>query len=150
MLIYLVPVILGLSVSLQSTANGLLSSRIGLPMTLLLTSSVVWTCSAMWWCVERYAGGAASMPFRGPWQHYTGGVLGVVMLSCGALAFPRLGATTTTVLAVSSQALAALLLDHSGVLGERMALSPLRIAGVVLVAIGAALVLGFGSKAGAG
>jgi bacterial/archaeal transporter family-2 protein len=139
-------VILGVSVCLQGTANGLLSSRIGLPLTLTINSGIVFVGSLAWLALAR-ARAPTSAPLAAPWSYYAGGICGLLIISCAAVAYPRLGASTTTVLAVASQIATALVIDRLGFLGPRMPFGALRILGVVLLVAGVALVLGWGSKA---
>jgi transporter family-2 protein len=142
----LLAVILGIAVCLQGTANGLLSGRIGLPLTLSINSGLVFAGSLTWLFLSRM--NSAAMPARtgAPWLYYTGGFAGLVIISCAAVAYPRLGASTTTVLAVASQLATALLLDRFGLTGQWIPLSGVRVLGLVLVAVGVALVLGIGGK----
>jgi transporter family-2 protein len=133
-------VLLGISVCVQGVANGRLSGRIGLPMALAINAGLVFVATLVWlWLAptpERTERAAA------PWYLYVGGVCGLAILVCAALAYPRLGAATTTSVAVASQVLTALALDHFGAAGQPPQLGLARVAGVVLVAIGVALVLG--------
>jgi transporter family-2 protein len=140
--IYVSACLLGVAVCLQSTVNGRLAGLAGVPLTLILTSATVLAASLAWWLVaprvER-AGGA-------PWYLFTGGALGVVMLSCAAIAFPRLGAGAATVIAVASQVVTALAVDQLGLAGPRHPLTWTRVVGLALVAVGVALALGAGAS----
>ena len=146
MLIYLLPVLLGVSLCLQGTVNGLLSGRVGLPLTMMITSGVVFACSLAWMSIARLAGAGPIEHNDVPWTYLTGGLLGVVVLSSAAVAFPRLGAGTTTVVAVASQVVAALVVDRMGAAAGRIPLSMPRLIGLGLVVVGVALVLGTGAK----
>jgi transporter family-2 protein len=143
---YLLAIILGVAVCLQGTANGLLSGRIGLPLALSINSGVVFAGSLTWLFLERAYSAVGSERSSAPLLYYTGGLSGLVILSCAAVAFPRLGASTTTVLAVASQLVTALVLDRLGVTGQHIPLTGPRVLGLALVAVGVALVLGPGAK----
>jgi bacterial/archaeal transporter family-2 protein len=75
-------------------------------------------------------------------------VFGLLIVSTAAVAYPRLGAGTTTTIAVASQVLTALVLDRLGATGREVPMSGVRVLGVVLVLIGVALIVGFESKSG--
>ena len=141
-LLHLLAVALGVAVCLQGTANGLLSGRIGLPLTVSINSGLVFAGSLTWLFLARINGATNPERSSAPWMYYTGGVSGLVILTCAAIAYPRLGASTTTVLAVASQIAAALVLDRFGLTGQHIPLSALRVFGLFVVAVGVALVLG--------
>jgi transporter family-2 protein len=143
---YLLAVILGIAVCLQGTANGLLSGRIGLPLALSINAGVVFAGSLTWFALTRMYASANPERATAPLLYYTGGLSGLVILSCAAVTFPRLGASTATVLAVASQLVTALVLDRFGLTGQHIPLTGLRVLGLALVAIGVALVLGPGTK----
>lgn len=133
-------VLLGLSVCLQSTVNGQLSGRIGLPLTLAINSGVVFVGTASWYLVARFTGHVGER-LPAPRTLFTGGLFGIVIISCAAVAYPRLGAGTTTTIAVASQLVTALLLDQFGATGRPVPMSGARILGLVLVALGVWLVV---------
>ncbi len=145
--LYVLAVVLGISICLQGAANGLLAGRIGLPLTLSINSGLVFAGSLIWFGISRMASDTAPERLSAPWLFYCGGICGLLILSCAAVAYPRLGASTTTALAVASQLVTALVLDRFATAGQRFPLTSLRVLGLVLVAIGVALVMGLGSKA---
>lgn len=70
-----------------------------------------------------------------------GGVSGFVIITLTVILFPRLGAGTTMALAILAQLVLAVIVDHYGMMG--IPVSPVtvpRIAGIVLLVAGAALV----------
>ena len=78
---------------------------------------------------------------RSPWWLWCGGLLGAFFVSATIFLAPRLGATTMTTLILAGQMSAALYLDHFGFLGyPEHAVSPGRIAGVLLIVGGVAMV----------
>jgi transporter family-2 protein len=78
---------------------------------------------------------------RAPWWIWVGGLLGAFFVSSTIFLAPKLGATTMTALILAGQMSASLYLDHFGYLGyPEHAASPGRIAGVLLIAGGVAMV----------
>ena len=78
---------------------------------------------------------------RSPWWIWCGGLLGAFFVSTTIFLAPKLGATTMTALILAGQMSASLYLDHFGYLGyPEHAASPGRIAGIVLIATGVAMV----------
>lgn len=76
-----------------------------------------------------------------PWWIWTGGMLGAFFVAVTIHLAPRLGATNMLGLILAGQMLAALALDHFGVLGYPLhPLSPGRIAGVLLLVAGAVMI----------
>lgn len=78
---------------------------------------------------------------RAPWWLWIGGLLGAFFVSSTIFLAPKLGATTMTALILAGQMSASLYLDHFGYLGyPEHAASPGRIAGVLLIGGGVAMV----------
>lgn len=76
-----------------------------------------------------------------PWWAWIGGLLGAFYVLGSIVTAPKLGATTLVALILAGQAVASLLVDHYGWVGfEEHPVNALRIAGVVLLAGGVALV----------
>jgi transporter family-2 protein len=76
-----------------------------------------------------------------PWWLWSGGALGAFFVSVTIYLAPRLGATSMLAWLLAGQMLAALLLDHCGLLGYPLhPLSPGRVTGVLLLIIGAYMV----------
>lgn len=85
---------------------------------------------------------------HGPWWLWVGGVLGAVYVAAAAAITPKLGAGGFLVCVVAGQMVAAVLVDHFGLMGlASKALNLPRIAGVALILGGVFLVQGPGSKA---
>jgi transporter family-2 protein len=145
--LHLLALVLGVAVCLQGAANGLLGLRIGLPLTLSINAGVVFAGTLVWLFLSHAGAAGASDRPGAPWIYYGGGVCGLLILSCAAIAFPRLGASTTTVLAVASQLVTALALDRFGLTGEPIPLTGVRVLGLALVGTGVTLVLGVGGPA---
>jgi transporter family-2 protein len=76
-----------------------------------------------------------------PWWVWTGGLLGAFYVLGSIVTAPKLGAATLVALILAGQAIASLAVDHFGWVGfEEQPITLLRIAGVVLLAGGVALV----------
>ncbi len=144
--LYMLAIVLGLSVCMQSTVNGQLAGRIGLALTLVINSGVVFVFTSVWYTIERFAGRAPAESSHAPWALYLGGPFGVLILTCAAVAYPKLGAGTTTTIAVASQVVTALALDQFGATGRHVPFSLQRALGVALVVAGVWLVVASASK----
>jgi bacterial/archaeal transporter family-2 protein len=76
-----------------------------------------------------------------PWWVWLGGLGGAFYVLGSTVTAPKLGAATLVAVILAGQAVAALLVDHFGWVGfEEQPVTPGRIAGVLLVAAGVALV----------
>lgn len=76
-----------------------------------------------------------------PWWVWIGGGLGAFYVLGSIVAAPRLGAATLVAVILAGQAAASLLVDHFGWVGfEEHPVTPLRLAGVLLLAAGVLLV----------
>ena len=76
-----------------------------------------------------------------PWWVWTGGLLGAFYVLGSIVTAPKLGAATLVALILAGQATASLLVDHFGWVGfEEQPVSVLRVAGILLLAGGVALV----------
>ena len=76
-----------------------------------------------------------------PWWVWTGGLLGAFYVLGSIVTAPKLGAATLVALILAGQAFASLLVDHFGWVGfEEHPVTPLRVAGIALLAGGVALV----------
>jgi transporter family-2 protein len=127
----------GAAVAAQGAANASLGSRIGLHSALFVSTTIVWL-----FCIAFYVArgmGPLVAPQTSPWL-YIGGFCGFLIISAAALAFPRIGPTAAIALFVAGQGATALIVEHFGLLGmSRVALSPARVVGVLLVLAGAFL-----------
>lgn len=138
MLLKLVLMLLALSagcaVVLQGTVNqGLLKSA-GIGPTLIVNTLLVLTGSLGMWLVT--GANTNFFPPGAQWTFYLGGLFGFIVVATVMFVFPRLGAAYAIALMVCGQCLAALVIDHFGLLG--MPVSPLTLQRV----LGAALVAG--------
>ena len=77
-----------------------------------------------------------------PWYYLIGGLLGAVYVSTVLVTVRHLGAGGVTAATIAGQLTLAVVVDHFGWLGvERHAVSPARVAGILLLVAGVALVV---------
>lgn len=75
-----------------------------------------------------------------PWWALTGGALGAIWVLAAIWSVPRLGLVTMFAAMILGQMIAALLIDSGGIFGlDARAISPARLAAIVLVATGVLL-----------
>lgn len=127
----------GVCVCLQGVTNGALAARTSLFAAVFLNGLIVAIGTFALWLTDRRPL-FASEPT--PWFLYLGGLYGILILGCAAFVFPRLGAGAATAFVVAAQLVSALVLDHVGV-PHRVPLTGARVAGAVLLLLGALLVL---------
>jgi transporter family-2 protein len=76
-----------------------------------------------------------------PWM-WLAGVMSAFIVFAVALGPPRIGTTTTIALIIAGNLLMAALIDRYGLFGlDRIGLTPIRVLGIVLLGVGAALTL---------
>jgi len=134
-------VIAGLFIAIQAPTNAILGKASGSPVVAAFISFVVGTL-ALGAMVAASSGLLFAPELRQvPWYAWLGGFYGAFFVAMAAFAAPRIGVATMLTAAIGGQILAALMLDHFGLLGlARQQVSVERIAGAVLVLIGAVLV----------
>lgn len=137
-LLVLLALAMGAASAVQGATNGTLAGRIGLSSAVLVNATLVFAGALAVWLFTRK--GFATQP-PSPWWLYAGGAYGLFIIAGAAFAFPRLGAGPTTALMVAAQLGVALALDHFGVPAGKVAVTPMRLFGVVLLLVGALLVL---------
>ena len=78
---------------------------------------------------------------RSAWWHWSGGLLGAVYIVGTIVLAPRLGAATLIAGLVAGQMAASLIVDHFGWVGfAEHQITPLRLAGALLIVLGVVLV----------
>jgi transporter family-2 protein len=132
----------GAMLPIQFGINAQLSSWVGSPVRAALVSFVVGTLAllaATLVAARQWPGGEKLGD--APWWIWLGGVFGATYVLGSIVAAPRLGAVSLVALILAGQAVASLLVDHFGWVGfEEHPISLGRIAGVLLLAAGVALV----------
>jgi transporter family-2 protein len=136
MLLGVVIVLAGASGASQAAANAGLASRAGISVALMLNGIVVMTGATLFFVA---AGGyrTAGAAWGAPLPYYIGGFCGLFIIAALTFSVPRLGAAVSMALMVLGQGAMALVIDHFGLWGMRVApLSATRLLGVVLLVAG--------------
>ena len=130
----------GVGLAVQAPTNAALAKASGSVLLAALVSFIAGSVvlALTWAAIDRTAPSA----LRGaPAWAWAGGLYGACFVAAMAYAAPRLGLATTLTIAIASQLATALLLDHFGLLGLKVApISLGKVAGVVLVLAGVVLV----------
>jgi len=128
----------GIATALQAAANGGLATRAGLGAALVLNTCIV-LAGALAFFVATGSRGTFFPPGT-PWFYYIGGLCGFAVILAAAFVLPRIGAGTAVALMVLGQGIAALAIDHFGLLGvARQPVSPVRLGAFALIVVGVAL-----------
>lgn len=134
----LLGVLVGIALPLQTTVNTRLRAAVGSPFLASFTSFVVGalTLSVASLLVD---GGLPDVARAGggPWWLWSGGALGVFILTSNIFLFPVLGSVQTVVLPIAGQVVMGLLIDDVGLFGAPVtSLTLTRAAGAVLLMVG--------------
>ncbi len=134
--------IAGTTMPLQSAVNSKLSQYLDGPLYAGLISFVGGIVLLVVLILASGAGFPAMGSLSGiKWYYYTGGIYGVIVITTIMFAAPVIGIGSTLVMIVTGQLLMSVVFDYFGFFGMPViALSPARIAGVVLIIAGVALV----------
>ena len=125
----------GLAAAMQAAANAGLSKSAGLGPALVVNTGIVLIGAIGLWAA--LGAKATFFPAGASWTLYLGGLCGFVIIASLAFVFPKIGAAYAVALMIGGQCLAALLVDHFGLLGmPRDPLTMQRLVGVILVAAG--------------
>ena len=129
----------GVAAAVQAGINAGLARATGLGPAVVINTLVVLAGAVAFWA----AMGARTtfFPAGAPWTLYLGGLFGFVIIASLAFVFPKIGAAYAVVLMIGGQCIAALTIDHFGLMGmPRDPLTMQRVIGVALVAAGALVV----------
>jgi bacterial/archaeal transporter family-2 protein len=125
----------GVAVVLQGATNQNLLKSIGIGPALVINTLVVLLGVTGLWL-----GTGATITFfpeGASWTLYIGGFFGFIVIAAAVLVFPRLGAAFAIALMVCGQCLAAMIIDHYGLMGiEKSPVTLQRVIGLALVAVG--------------
>jgi transporter family-2 protein len=128
----------GVAVPFQGATNQGLMKSAGIGPALIVNTVVVLIGVIGLWLAT--GAKTAFFPAGASWTLYLGGVFGFIMIAAAVLVFPRLGAAYAIALMVCGQCLAAMIIDHYGLMGmEKSPVTLQRVIGVVLVAGGVAV-----------
>lgn len=131
----------GLGLAVQAAANARMGGLLRVPTAGALVNFLVGsaalaavTFSGVFGRVETAALGSA------PWWAWIGGFFGATYVTITVVAVPRVGTALTFAAVIAGQLVGSMLLDANGWLGvPRVAASPARIAGAVLLFLGVLL-----------
>jgi bacterial/archaeal transporter family-2 protein len=132
----------GLAGAVQIAVQGRLNERVG-SIEAAATASVVGAALALSvLLVARRSLGGLSDAVGGPKWQLLGGVMSICIILAITIAGPRIGVVATTAFLIAAQFALAAVIDRYGWFGvERIAFSWLRLLGIGLLVIGAALTL---------
>ncbi|MBX7221832.1 MAG: DMT family transporter [Blastocatellia bacterium] len=129
----------GLLVPMQSAINAKLRTFVVNPTYSAFISFLTGTlCLALVAGISLAQGQPGNMRAAtgAPWWAWLGGLFGTIFVTCAILAIPRIGATVASASLIVGQLIAALILDHYGLLDlPKHPISPARIAGAVLLCV---------------
>jgi bacterial/archaeal transporter family-2 protein len=138
----LVCVVAGLGGGIQAAIMGRFGERIGVVESVAFSSLVTTALALVVVFLSRQTVTGIGEGFRAPAWLWLGGVMSGLIVFAVALAPPRIGTTTTIALIIAGNLAAAAVIDRYGLFGlEQIGLSPVRILGIVLLAVGAGLTL---------
>ena len=141
-LFYILPILAGVAMSIQSGINAQLRVAINHPLLAAFISFIGGTLALailLLFSKQAIPGLAAYSDIE--WYKFTGGLLGVFVVTAVIICVQEIGAANMFVLIVAGQLLTALMMDHFGVLGMREnPFTAQKIVGIVLVVAGAYLV----------
>lgn len=138
MICLLLALLAGLASGFQGPANGALGRAWGLARAVALNGAVV--CVGTLIGMMIFPGGPKQRPTL-PWTHFIGGFCGLTVICVAAYSVPIIGAAEYTVALVLGMLVASVTVDTFGFFGQPpIALSPVRVLGLVLIAAGVALV----------
>lgn len=136
----IVALLSGIGIAVQPPTNATLARASGSPLLAALISFAVGTLILLvaWAAVDR----TSPATLKGvPWWAWAGGLYGAFFVAATAYAAPRLGLAQLLTIMIATQLVAALVLDHFGLLGlDRVPVSATRVIGVMLVLGGVVLV----------
>ena len=131
----------GALVAMQAPINGRLGSRLGTFQAASLSFAVG---LALLLAIAIVAGKFSQLgeARHVPWWYLLGGLLGAAYVTTVLVCVGRLGAGGVTAATIAGQLTFSVVIDHYGWLGvERQPVNSMRVAGVVLLAVGVVLVV---------
>ncbi|OPZ63534.1 MAG: hypothetical protein BWY85_01654 [Firmicutes bacterium ADurb.Bin506] len=139
----LIAAVSGIAMAYQGSVNAAAVSSIGLVPTTFTVMVIGAVLSGAYMLIEGTAAnlGIPSLT-SAPWWAYTGGVVGPVITAAVAYAIGKAGMVNATTGIILGQLGFAALIDHLGWFGaEPLHFSPIKIAGIILMAVGGRILL---------
>lgn len=139
----IIALLAGALLPMQAAINAQLRYALGTAVQAALVSFAVGTLALIAYALAVRSGLPDSrMVSQAPWWVWSGGLLGAAYVLSAIIVTPRLGAASLLGLALAGQLIAALVMDHYGLLGLAVQpLSSLRVLGVLLLVAGVALIV---------
>ena len=138
-----VAVIVGLAagclLGAQPSVNGQLGQNVHHPLQAALISFTSGTIIILLICIGLgiFPPTFTRSPAELPWWIWTGGAIGVVMVTTSLILVPRVGSLPWFAAVMTGQTVAALLLDHFGLLGNPQSrATPIRLIGTAFLIVG--------------
>lgn len=132
----------GILMAVQGSLNTALSKVIGLLETTFVVHLIGTIILVVLLFVFRMGKGNIAALSQAPWYTYLGGAIGVFIIYLVAASIPKVGVANATTAIIVGQVLTAMAIDHFGIFGlERIPCGWSQIAGLVLLAVGAKLLL---------
>jgi transporter family-2 protein len=144
MLAVLIGLIAGCLLGTQPSVNGQLGKNLEHPLQASLISFASGTLILLVLTVSTgsFPPIFTSPPREFPWWIWCGGAIGVVLVTSSLILVPRVGSLPWFAAVMTGQTVAALLLDHFGLLGNpRTEASPLRLIGAGLLITGVLVIV---------
>jgi transporter family-2 protein len=134
-LLILLALAIGAGLPVQAGVNAAIARHVGRPEWAALVNFAVGLLGLAAWLF------ATAALAKAPIWAWTGGLLGAFYVSAVVVLTPRLGVAATLGLSVAGQMLAALLLDHYGLVGlATRPVSAQRVVGAALLVVGVVLI----------
>ena len=135
-LLYLLPLLAGVFVCVQSNINGHWQTKIGIQSAVIINGWVVAILSTILYLTTNQHSARNVVAELKP-GIFLNGFFGFSVVTIAAFTFPKLGAASVMVVMVMGQVLTGLLLDHFGFLNlPQRDISVYRLIGFLLVALG--------------
>jgi bacterial/archaeal transporter family-2 protein len=132
----------GLAGALHAAVMGRFGERTGVVEALAFASIVTTVVSLTTLLVVRRSLDGIVEGARAPVWMWSAGLMSAFIVFAIALGPPRIGTTTTIALVIAGNLLMAAIVDQFGLFGlDKIGLTPVRVLGIVLLGIGAALTL---------
>jgi len=133
----------GIAMAYQGSVNAAAVSSLGLApttFTVMVTGGVL---SGVYMLIEGTTGSLALASLaKAPWWAYTGGIVGPIITAAVAYAIGKAGMVNATTGIILGQLGLAAVIDHMGWFGaEPLRFSPIKIAGIALIALGGRILL---------
>jgi transporter family-2 protein len=134
--------LVGAALTVQAGMNATVRVAVGSPVLAAIVNFVVGlaalACVALASGARWTPGSAAAVP---AWAWF-GGVLGAIYVAAYVVLVPRLGAVTLIALTIAGQMIAALVVDHFGIIGfPQTPATPARLLGAALLVAGVLLIM---------